>query len=129
MSTSANELYGSPKREISVILPVLNEEMYLEDSVNSILSQNFSGAIEVILAVGPSQDATMVIARALAAKDPRVVVVENPTGRTAAGLNRASLHLVTQSLSESMDTHRFPMITVKQLLRSSMKQARSMLAE
>ncbi|MEY2951447.1 MAG: hypothetical protein RL622_524, partial [Actinomycetota bacterium] len=35
MSTSANELYGSPKREISVILPVLNEEKYLEDAVNS----------------------------------------------------------------------------------------------
>ena len=89
MSTSANTLYGSPRREISVILPVLNEEKYLEDSVNSILSQNFSGAIEVILAVGPSQDATMQIAKALASKDSRVVVVENPTGRTAAGLNLA----------------------------------------
>jgi GT2 family glycosyltransferase len=57
--------------------------------VNSILSQNFSGAIEVILAVGPSQDETMKIARSLEARDPRVVVVENPTGKTAAGLNLA----------------------------------------
>ena len=89
MSTSANTLYGSPKREISVILPVLNEAKYLEDSVNSILSQNFDGALEVILAVGPSEDATMEIAQALHAKDSRVVVVENPTGRTAPGLNRA----------------------------------------
>ena len=89
MSTSANTLYGSPKREISVILPVLNEEKYLADSVNSILSQEFSGLIEVILAVGPSQDATLQIAQALQAKDSRVVVVDNPTGRTAAGLNRA----------------------------------------
>jgi glycosyltransferase involved in cell wall biosynthesis len=89
MSTSANTLYGSPKREISVILPVLNEEKYLADSVNSILSQNFVGAIEVILAVGPSQDETMKIAKSLEAKDPRVVVVENPTGKTAAGLNLA----------------------------------------
>ena len=89
MSTSANTLYGSPKREISVILPVLNEERYLADSVNSILSQEFSGLIEVILAVGPSQDATLQIAQALQAKDSRVVVVDNPTGRTAAGLNRA----------------------------------------
>ena len=88
MSTSANTLYGSPKREISVILPVLNEAKYLEDSVNSILSQNFDGALEVILAVGPSEDATMEIAQALHAKDSRVVVVENPTGRTAPGLNR-----------------------------------------
>jgi glycosyltransferase involved in cell wall biosynthesis len=89
MSTSANTLYGSPKREISVILPVLNEEKYLADSVNSILSQEFSGSIEVILAVGPSQDATLQIAQALQVKDSRVVVVDNPTGRTAAGLNRA----------------------------------------
>ena len=89
MSTSANTLYGSPKREISVILPVLNEERYLADSVNSILSQEFSGSIEVILAVGPSQDATLQIAQALQAKDSRVVVVDNPTGKTAAGLNRA----------------------------------------
>ena len=89
MSTSANTLYGSPKREISVILPVLNEAKYLEDSVNSILSQNFDGALEVILAVGPSEDATMQIAQALHAKDSRVVVVENSTGRTASGLNRA----------------------------------------
>jgi succinoglycan biosynthesis protein ExoA len=89
MSTSANTLYGSPKREISVILPVLNEEKYLEDSVNSILSQNFIGAIEVILAVGPSQDETMKIAKAIQSRDSRVVVVENPTGKTAAGLNLA----------------------------------------
>jgi glycosyltransferase involved in cell wall biosynthesis len=89
MSTSANTLYGSPKREISVILPILNEEKYLEDSVNSILSQNFSGAIEVILAVGPSQDETMKIAKSIQSRDSRVVVVENPTGKTAAGLNLA----------------------------------------
>ena len=89
MSTSANTLYGSPKREISVILPVLNEEKYLEDCVNSILSQNFIGAIEVILAVGPSHDQTMKIANSLAARDSRVVVVESPTGKTAAGLNLA----------------------------------------
>lgn len=89
MSTSANTLYGSPKREISVILPVLNEEKYLEDSVSSILSQNFSGAIEVILAVGPSRDETMKIARSIQSRDSRVVVVENPTGKTAAGLNLA----------------------------------------
>jgi succinoglycan biosynthesis protein ExoA len=89
MSTSANKLYGSPKREISVILPVLNEAKHLEESVNSILAQSFDGAIEVILAVGPSHDATMHIATQLQARDSRVVVVENPSGRTAAGLNLA----------------------------------------
>ena len=89
MPTSANELYGSPKREISVILPVLNEEKYLEDAVHAILAQRYTGKIEVILAVAPSDDRTLEIAQRLHMNDPRVVIVENPSGRTAAGLNRA----------------------------------------
>jgi len=89
MSTSANALYGSPKREISVILPVLNEEKYLEDSVKAILAQKYDGKIEVILAVAPSEDRSLEIAQRLHINDPRVVIVDNPTGRTAAGLNRA----------------------------------------
>jgi len=89
MPTSANELYGSPKREISVILPVLNEEKYLEDAVNAILAQQYDGKIEVILAVAPSDDRTLEIAQRLHMNDPRVVIVENPSGRTAAGLNLA----------------------------------------
>jgi len=89
MSTSANELYGSPKREISVILPVRNEAAHLADSVHAILSQDFQGLFEVVLAIGPSSDGTEAIARTLAQQDSRVVIVENPTGRTAAGLNLA----------------------------------------
>ena len=89
MPTSANELYGSPKREISVILPVLNEEKYLEDAVNAILAQQYDGKIEVILAVAPSEDRTLEIALRLHMNDPRVVIVENTSGRTAAGLNLA----------------------------------------
>jgi glycosyltransferase involved in cell wall biosynthesis len=89
MLTSANALYGSPKREISVILPVLNEEKYLADAVSAILAQRYDGKIEVILAIGPSQDRTLEIAQQLHAKDSRVVLVDNPTGRTAAGLNLA----------------------------------------
>ena len=93
MSTSANTMYGLPRAEISVILPILNEEKYLEDSVAAILNQNFDGPLEVILAVGPSQDRTMEIALKLQGKlqreDARIVIIENPTGRTAAGLNLA----------------------------------------
>jgi glycosyltransferase involved in cell wall biosynthesis len=82
-------MYGLPRAEISVILPILNEEKYLAESVGAILNQNFEGPIEVILAVGPSQDKTMEIARKLQNQDSRVIVIENPTGRTAAGLNLA----------------------------------------
>jgi len=72
-----------------VILPVLNEEKYLADAVNAILAQQYDGKIEVILAIGPSQDRTLEIAQQLHMNDPRVVIVDNPSGRTAAGLNLA----------------------------------------
>jgi glycosyltransferase involved in cell wall biosynthesis len=89
MSTSANALYGSPKPEISVILPIRNEEKYLADAVSAILAQYYDGKLEVILAVAPSTDKTLEIAQQLHINDPRVVIVDNPTGRTAAGLNLA----------------------------------------
>ncbi len=87
MSTSLGELSASPA--ISVILPVLNEAPHLEESVSAILSQDYQGIFEVILALGPSQDQTNEIAKTLAVRDHRVKLVANPTGKTAAGLNLA----------------------------------------
>ena len=55
----------------------------------SILGQEFNGELEVILAIGPSKDRTMEIAKKISERDPRVIIVENPSGRTAAGLNLA----------------------------------------
>jgi glycosyltransferase involved in cell wall biosynthesis len=89
MATPMQELIGSPHPSISVILPVLNEQSHLESSVRSILSQDYKGPIEVILAIGTSKDKTLEIAERLASADSRVVLVENPTGKTAAGLNLA----------------------------------------
>ena len=89
MATPTPELIGSPHPSISVILPVLNEESHLEGAIRSILSQKYLGSIEIILALGPSRDRTNEIARTISQQEPRVILVENPTGRTAAGLNLA----------------------------------------
>lgn len=89
MATPTQQLLGSPHPAVSVILPVLNEESHLESAVHSILSQNYTGPYEVILAIGPSRDRTAEIAQKLSDADPRVVIVQSPTGRTAAGLNLA----------------------------------------
>jgi glycosyltransferase involved in cell wall biosynthesis len=80
------ELMSEPA--VSVIIPVLNEERFLKQSVQAILNQNYSGQLEIILALGPSKDQTNVIAQELA-KDQRIKLVENPSGRTAAALNNA----------------------------------------
>jgi len=89
MATPTPELIGSPHPSISVILPVLNEESHLEGAIRSILSQKYLGSIEIILALGPSRDRTNEIARTISQQESRVILVENPTGRTAAGLNLA----------------------------------------
>ena len=87
MTTSMGELTVSPA--ISVILPVLNEEPHLAESVSAVLSQDYVGPLEIILALGPSSDQTNVIAESLAQRDSRIKLVMNPTGKTAAGLNLA----------------------------------------
>jgi glycosyltransferase involved in cell wall biosynthesis len=87
-----------------VILPVLNEQAHLEESIRAILSQKYLGTFEVILALGPSRDLTNEIAARLASEDSRITLVENPSGKTAAGLNRA-LNASTQEIVVRVDAH------------------------
>ncbi len=84
--TPAQPLDGRP---VSVIMPVLNEERHLRESVTHILQQEYAGELEVVIALGPSTDRTDEIAAQLVAEDPRVHTVPNPTGRTPAALNAA----------------------------------------
>lgn len=74
---------------ISVIMPLLNEERHLADAVTAVADQHYRGELEIVLAVGPGHDDTLIVARRLAQGDPRITVVENPTGRTPDGLNLA----------------------------------------
>jgi glycosyltransferase involved in cell wall biosynthesis len=70
-------------------MPILNEARHLRDAVAMILAQDYSGPLEVVLALGPSTDRTDEVAADLAAADARVHVVANPSGRTPDGLNAA----------------------------------------
>lgn len=74
---------------VSVVMPVLNEERHLADAVAMVLRQDWPGPLEVVLAVGPSGDRTAEVAAGLAAADPRVTLVDNPSGRTPDALNAA----------------------------------------
>ncbi len=74
---------------VSFIMPVLNEARYLRRSVASTLSQEVPGPVEIVLALGPSTDATNVIARELAASDDRIVLIENAAADIPVGLNLA----------------------------------------
>ena len=82
---------------VSVVMPVRNEERHLAEAVRHVLGQDYPGEFELVLAVGPSADRTGQIARDLAAAQPRLTVVPNPTGQIPAALNAAVLRPGTPS--------------------------------
>ena len=77
---------------VSYVMPVLNEEEYLEAAVHTILAQDYRGEKEIVLALGPSHDRSNEIADRLAAADPRVRLVDNPQRDIPIGLNLAIAH-------------------------------------
>jgi succinoglycan biosynthesis protein ExoA len=84
-----SETAGDAAPLVSVVMPILNEERHLAEAVDAALGQSYEGPLEVVLALGPSHDDTDAIARDLAAADARIRLVDNPSGRTADGLNAA----------------------------------------
>jgi cellulose synthase/poly-beta-1,6-N-acetylglucosamine synthase-like glycosyltransferase len=69
-------------------MPVLDAAATLAEAVAAALDQDYPGEVEVVIAHGPSRDGTAAVLARRAA-DPRVRVVPNPSGGTAAGLNAA----------------------------------------
>jgi succinoglycan biosynthesis protein ExoA len=74
---------------VSVLVPVLNEEAYLDRALDLMLGQTVPGGVEVLCVDGGSTDRTREILEARAADDPRVRVFDNPAKRTPQALNIA----------------------------------------
>ena len=76
--------------DISFVMPVLNEEQYLEAAVKSVFSQDVPAQMELVLALGPSSDATAEIAKTLKQKYGAKLQLVNPSvANTSAQLNAA----------------------------------------
>jgi succinoglycan biosynthesis protein ExoA len=87
-----------------VVMPVRNEELNLAESVRSVLGQDYPGDLEVVLAVGPSRDQTLQLSKQIAAADPRVTVVPNPTGHIPCAVN-AAIKASRHSIVARVDGH------------------------
>ncbi len=73
---------------VSVVIPVLNEEKDIGNLLDALLNQAPpSGGFEVLVADGGSTDTTRDIVNRIAAKDPRVRLIDNPNVRSGAGRN------------------------------------------
>ncbi|MGA2014039.1 MAG: glycosyltransferase [Solirubrobacteraceae bacterium] len=78
--------------DCSVLVPVLNEERYIEASVEAMRRQRFPGELEFLFADGGSSDRTREILERMAAEDPRIRVLTNPVGTVSSGLNVCLAH-------------------------------------
>lgn len=92
---------------ITVIIPVLNEEKHLAKTVQSVLNQKYSAAVEIILALGPSSDKTNQVANQLAAENKNIQLIDNPRGLTTVGLN-ASIAKAKHPVIVRIDAHSEP---------------------
>lgn len=71
---------------ISAVLPVFNAEAYVREAVESILQQTFTD-FELIIINDGSTDGSAAILRELAARDPRIVLVERVNDGLVSALN------------------------------------------
>lgn len=73
--------------DVSVLVPVYNEQDHIRESVAAMQAQRFDGTVELLFADGRSEDGTREILEQLAREDPRIRVFDNPLRNTASGLN------------------------------------------
>lgn len=107
---------------VSYVMPVLNEVAHIEAAVLSLVAQDYRGAFEVVLALGPSVDGTNDVIAALAAADPRIRRIDNDLGSTPGGLN-AAIRASTFPVVIRVDAHSvlptdYTRIAVSTLLRT-----------
>ncbi len=77
---------------VSVVVPVFNEERYIEACLASVLDQDYpADRYEVIVADGGSNDRTRAVVESVARRHPNVRLIDNPGRTQAHGLNLAIL--------------------------------------
>ncbi len=92
--SEAAQPHGDTEDEIecSVLVPVLNEARYIEQSLAAMLRQRFPGSIEFVFSDGGSRDRTREMLEQFALKDARIRVFDNPMRSVSSGLNVALRH-------------------------------------
>lgn len=91
----------SARCTVSILLPTLNEQEYLQDCLDSLLAQDWPDIVEILVLDGRSTDATHAIA---AAHPEPVTLVENP-GVTAASAMNLGISMAAGEVIVRADAH------------------------
>jgi succinoglycan biosynthesis protein ExoA len=92
--------------DASVLVPVLNEEAFIRDTVAAMQAQTFDGEVEFLFMDGGSEDRTRELIEELAREDPRIRLFDNPGRTSTAGLN-VGLRNARGEYVVRMDAHTF----------------------
>jgi len=92
--------------DASVLIPVLNEERHIRETVAAMRAQRFDGSVEFLFMDGRSEDRTKAILEELSSEDPRIRVFDNPGRSSTAGLN-VGLRNARGDYIVRMDAHTF----------------------
>lgn len=93
---------------VSVVIPARNEALHIESCMAALKKQTYPRElVEIIVADGASTDGTADLVMAAAQAESRIRLVDNPSGRTAAGLN-AAIREAQGDVICRMDGHAVP---------------------
>jgi succinoglycan biosynthesis protein ExoA len=92
--------------DASVLVPVLNEEKFIRDTVAAMRAQTFEGSVEYLFMDGGSEDRTRELIEEMAASDSRIRLFDNPGRTSTAGLNVGLRHARGEYVVR-MDAHTF----------------------
>jgi succinoglycan biosynthesis protein ExoA len=90
--------------DVSVLVPVLDEERHIRQAADTMRGQRFDGQVEFLFIDGGSADRTRGILEEVAAEDPRVRVLDNPRRITPVALN-VGLAAARGEVIARMDAH------------------------
>ena len=83
-----NENLRSSAAPVLVVIPCRNEEEHIERVINTLLSEADRVNMKIVIADGGSTDRTLEIVRRLAARNNRILLLDEP-GKHSAALNNA----------------------------------------
>jgi succinoglycan biosynthesis protein ExoA len=92
--------------DVSVLVPIRDEAMFIRETSRAITAQDFQGSVEFLMIDGASRDDTRMILDELALHDPRVRVLDNPQGDLASAL-RIGLGAARGEFVAKMDAHTY----------------------
>ncbi len=72
---------------VSVVIPCRNEKNYIQRCLDSVLSSDYSGNMEILVVDGMSDDGTRTILQDLHRLDARIILLDNPKKDTPNALN------------------------------------------